>query len=283
MIRTQKTLSEDLQGKLQKLEEYIRGLGSLAVGFSGGADSALLLYVAHELLGDRAVAVTAKDASMPERELTEAVSFCEDRNIRHIICDVDPLKIDEYRNNNPDRCYHCKHMVFSRIKSVAEEKGISYVAEGSNTDDMGDYRPGLRAVSELGIKSPLRYAGLCKQDIRDLSEAFALPTWNKPSYACLASRFVYGEEITREKLHMIDMAEQFLIDKGFSGVRVRMHGNLARIEVAPKDIPKITSDGLREEIYEQMRKIGFIYVTADMKGYRTGSMNAPLKEDRVRS
>ena len=227
MIRTQKTLSEDLQGKLQKLEEYIRGLGSLAVGFSGGADSALLLYVAHELLGDMAVAVTAKDASMPERELTEAVSFCEDRNIRHIICDVDPLKIDEYRNNSPDRCYHCKHMVFSRIKSV------------------GDYRPGLRAVSELGIKSPLRYAGLCKKDIRDLSEAFALPTWNKPSYACLASRFVYGEEITREKLHMIDMAEQFLIDKGFAGVRVRMHGNLARIEVSPKDIPKITSDGLR--------------------------------------
>lgn len=283
MIRTQKTLSDDLQGKLQKLEEYIRGLGSLAVGFSGGADSALLLYVAHELLGDMAVAVTAKDASMPERELTEAVSFCEDRNIRHIICDVDPLKIDEYRNNSPDRCYHCKHMVFSRIKSVAEEKGISYVAEGSNTDDMGDYRPGLRAVSKLGIKSPLRYAGLCKQDIRDLSEAFALPTWNKPSYACLASRFVYGEEITREKLHMIDMAEQFLIDKGFAGVRVRMHGNLARIEVSPKDIPKITSDGLREEIYDQMRKIGFLYVTADMKGYRTGSMNASLKDGPFRA
>ncbi len=277
MLHTNRLLTGDLQDKLQKLEDIILDLGSVAIAFSGGVDSALLLFVAHELLGDKAVAVTAKDAAMPGRELTEAKEFCSGHNIRHIVCNVDPLSIEEYRNNSADRCYHCKNMVFSTIKKAAAENGLAYVAEGSNTDDVGDYRPGLRAIAELGIKSPLKDAGLCKQDIRTLSEAFMLPVWNKPSYACLASRFVYGEEITVEKLRMVDEAEQFLIDKGFKNERVRMHGNLARIEVLPDDIPKLVSDGIREEVFDRFRQIGFLYVTIDLKGYRTGSMNEPLK------
>ncbi|MBR6159007.1 MAG: ATP-dependent sacrificial sulfur transferase LarE [Lachnospiraceae bacterium] len=277
MLHTDRTLTGDLQDKLQKLEDIILDLGSVAIAFSGGVDSALLLFVAHELLGDKAVAVTAKDAAMPGRELAEAKEFCSGHNIRHIVCDVDPLGIAEYRNNSVDRCYHCKHMVFSTIRKAAAENGLAYVAEGSNTDDAGDYRPGLRAIAELGIKSPLKDAGLCKQDIRTLSEAFMLPVWNKPSYACLASRFVYGEEITVEKLRMVDEAEQFLIDKGFRNERVRMHGDLARIEVQPDDIPKLVSDGIREEVFDRFRQIGFLYVTIDLKGYRTGSMNETLK------
>lgn len=269
-------LSEELQEKLDILEDNIRGLGSVAVGFSGGADSALLLFVAHKVLADRAVAVTAKDASMPERELSEAVSFCKERGIRHFVVTVDPLQIEEYRNNSPERCYHCKHMIFSAIGKYAGGIGIDHVAEGSNTDDTGDYRPGLRAVSELGIKSPLREAGLCKDDIRRISEALELPTWNKPAFACLASRFVYGEEITAEKLHMIDEAEQFLMDKGFAGVRVRMHGELARIEVLPEDITKLAGESIRKAVYERFRQIGFVYVTIDANGYRTGSMNLTI-------
>ena len=271
-------LSEELISKLNKLKENISGLGSLAVGFSGGVDSTLLLTVAHEMLGDKAVAVTALDDAFPEREYAETTAFCEERGIRQIIVQTNPLEIEEYRHNAPDRCYHCKRAFFSEIKRIAEEKGIEHVAEGSNTDDMGDYRPGLKAVDELGILSPLREAGLSKADIRELSKEMGLPTWSKPSYACLASRFVYGEEITAEKLHMIDRAEQFLIELGFVEERVRIHGNLARIEVPAADIPRIAADEIRSSIYEEFRKIGFLYVSLDLKGYRTGSMNEALHQ-----
>ena len=276
MIRMKETVTEDLQKKLAKLEEYIRGLGSLAVGFSGGVDSAFLLAVASKVLGDRAIAVTAMDASFPERELKEAKAFCSERGIRQIIRTVDPLKVESYRKNAPDRCYFCKHGIFTEIKKIAEENGIEYVAEGSNMDDLGDYRPGLKAVEELGVKSPLREAGLYKADIRMLSKAMGLPTWSKPAYACLASRFVYGEEITEEKLHMIDRAEQFLIEHGFLEERVRLHGKIARIEVPPKDIPRLASDEFRDQVYDEFKKIGFMFVTLDLRGYRMGSMNATL-------
>ena len=279
MIRMKETVTEDLQKKLAKLEEYIRGLGSLAVGFSGGVDSAFLLAVASKVLGDRAIAVTAMDASFPERELKEAKAFCSERGIRQIIRTVDPLKVESYRKNAPDRCYFCKHGIFTEIKKIAEENGIEYVAEGSNMDDLGDYRPGLKAVEELGVKSPLREAGLYKADIRMLSKAMGLPTWSKPAYACLASRFVYGEEITEEKLHMIDRAEQFLIEHGFLEERVRLHGKIARIEVPPKDIPRLASDEFRDQVYEEFKKIGFMFVTLDLKGYRMGSMNATLQKN----
>lgn len=274
-------LTDELQAKLAKLEDYIRELGSLAVGFSGGADSAFLLAVAHEVLGDKAIAVTAADASVPQREIDEAKSFCKDRGIRHFIRKVDPLTEEGYRNNNPDRCYFCKRVIFTEIKKAAEENGIEYTAEGSNTDDMGDYRPGLRAVAELSVTSPLREAGFSKPEIRLVSQAMGLPTWSKPAYACLASRFVYGEEITEEKLHMIDLAEQFLIEHGFFEERVRLHGNMARIEVPPKDIPRLAEDGIREAVYEKFKELGFLYVTLDLKGYRMGSMNDTLKERMI--
>ena len=273
-------ISDELQMKLDKLKNYIADLGSLAVGFSGGVDSSLLLAVAHEVLGERLIAVTGADASVPEREVNEAIAFCKERGIRHIICKVDPLKEEGYRHNGPDRCYFCKHGIFTEVKKIADENGIEYMAEGSNMDDIGDYRPGLRAAAELSVKSPLREAELTKSEIRLISKAMGLPTWSKPAYACLASRFVYGEEITEEKLHMIDIAEQFLIEHGFFEERVRMHGNLARIEVPPADIPKLAAEEIREKIYDKFREIGFLFVTLDLKGYRLGSMNATLNNGK---
>lgn len=277
MAENNEGISEELQKKLENLKKYIAGLGSLAVGFSGGVDSSLLVAVAHEVLGDRLIAVTGADASVPERELNEAVAFCKERGIRHIVCNVDPLKEEGYRNNSPDRCYFCKHGIFTEVRKIALENGIEYMAEGSNVDDIGDYRPGLRAAAELSVKSPLREAGLTKSEIRIISKVMGLPTWSKPAYACLASRFVYGEEITEEKLHMIDRAEQFLIEHGFFEERVRMHGNIARIEVPPEDIPRLAADEIREAVYDKFREIGFLFVTLDMKGYKSGSMNATLK------
>ena len=278
MTESKEILSEELQQKLGGLKEYIAGLGSLAVGFSGGVDSSLLTAVAHEVLGDRLIAVTGADASVPEREVNEAIAFCKERGIRHVICTVDPLKEEGYRNNGPNRCYFCKHGIFTEVKKIADEHGIEYMAEGSNMDDIGDYRPGLRAAAELSVKSPLREAGLTKAEIRTISRAMGLPTWSKPAYACLASRFVYGEEITEEKLRMIDRAEQFLIENGFFEERVRMHGNIARIEVPPADIPRLAVDGIREAVWEKFREIGFLFVTLDLKGYRLGSMNATLQK-----
>ena len=269
-------ISKETEIKLNKLRTRIADLHSLAVGYSGGVDSTFLLTVAHMVLGDKVIAVTASDDAFPEREYTEARTFCEEHGIRQIIVRTNPLEIEEYRHNAPDRCYHCKKAFFSEIKRIAGENGIENVAEGSNIDDMGDYRPGLRAVEELGIRSPLREAGLSKAEIRSLSKEMGLPTWSKPSYACLASRFVYGEEITAEKLHMIDRAEQFLIELGFIEERVRMHGNLARIEVPGPDIPRLASDDIRNAVYEEFKKIGFSYVSLDLKGYRTGSMNEML-------
>ena len=271
-------LSDELKDKLKRLEEHLKELGSLAVGFSAGVDSSFLLEVAHKVLGDRVIAVTGVDASVPERELKEAEEFCKDRGIKHVLCTVDPMKNEEYRKNGPDRCYFCKHMIFTEIKRIAKENGIEYAAEGSNMDDLGDYRPGLKAVEELDVKSPLRQAGLYKADIRLISKAMGLPVWSKPAYACLASRFVYGEEITEEKLHMIDRAEQFLIELGFFEERVRMHGNIARIEVPPEDIPRLASEEIRTSVYDEFKKLGFLFVTLDMKGYRTGSMNATLNK-----
>ena len=276
---SQEILTDGLHEKLQKLQEYIKELGSLAVGFSGGVDSALLLYAAHDVLGDKAIAVTCFDVTIPEREMNDARNFCEKYGIRQIICTYNPFTEEAFRHNSPDRCYFCKHGIFSEIKKIAEENGISFVAEGSNMDDIGDYRPGLKAVEELSVKSPLREAGLYKADIRNISKALGLPTWSKPAYACLASRFVYGEEITEEKLKMIDLAEQFLIEQGFYEERVRMHGKLARIEVPARDIPRLAEDEMREAIYKRFKEIGFMFVTLDMLGYKLGSMNATIKKD----
>ena len=266
----------ELQEKYAHLQAYLRLLGSVAVAFSSGVDSTFLLYAAKEALGDQVIAITARSCSFPQRELKEAAAYCEANGIRHFIVDSEELNIEGFSQNPPNRCYLCKHELFEKILAIADEEGIAAVAEGSNLDDNGDYRPGLQAVAELGIKSPLREAGLTKQEIRILSRQFGLPTWEKQSFACLSSRFPYGETITEEKLHMVDRAEQLLLDLGFSQVRVRIHGTLARIELLPQEFSKLMEGTTRERVNREFRSYGFSYVALDLQGYRTGSMNETL-------
>ncbi|MDO4522386.1 MAG: ATP-dependent sacrificial sulfur transferase LarE, partial [Eubacteriales bacterium] len=221
-------MNQSLQNKYQKLQDYLKELGSVAVAFSSGVDSTFLLKVAHDVLGERAIAVTAQSCSFPKREQEEARRFCQNQGIEQVICESEELEIEGFRQNPKNRCYLCKHELFEKILNIAKERGLNAVAEGSNMDDNGDYRPGLIAVKELGVTSPLRYAELTKEEIRELSKELGLPTWDKQSFACLASRFVYGETINEEKLGMVDRAEQLLLDMGFRQVRVRIHGMMAR-------------------------------------------------------
>lgn len=266
-----------LQQKYENLLVELKNLGSLAVAFSSGVDSAFLLYAAKQALGDRVLAITAVSPIFPSREHTEAIEFCKQHGIQHLFYELDPLGKEHFRNNPPDRCYHCKKDLFTGLKSLAKENGYDHLAEGSNMDDLGDYRPGMKAVSELDVLSPLRDAGLYKTEIRELSKHFDLPTWDKPSFACLASRFVYGETISEEKLRMVEAAEQYLMDLDLKQFRVRIHGDMARIEVLPEDIPLIASDKIRIPLMERMQELGFKYTALDLQGYRTGSMNEVLK------
>ena len=279
--RTVQGIDRALEGKLQCLQKEIGDLGSLAVAFYGGVDSTFLVKTAHDVLGDQMMAVTARSESFPERELREAEEFCRREGIRHQIVNSEELEIEGFSHNPKNRCYLCKHELFEKILGIAKANGIEYVAEGSNMDDNGDYRPGLTAVAELGVKSPLRDAGLDKEEIRRLSKAMGLPTWNKQSFACLSSRFVYGEEITRERLHMVDQAEQLLLDLGFHQVRVRIHGGtIARIEVFPEEFPRLMQEEIRRAVVMSFKSYGFAYVTMDLQGYRSGSMNETLTRDQ---
>jgi pyridinium-3,5-biscarboxylic acid mononucleotide sulfurtransferase len=269
---------DTIHGKYQVLKEYIMNLKGLTVAFSGGVDSTFLLYTAHAVLGDSVIAVTARSLSFPKRELDEAAAFTKAHGIAHIIVDSEELEIEGFSNNPVNRCYLCKTELFTKIKAIAVEKGISSVAEASNIDDNGDYRPGLQAVAELGILSPLRTANFTKAEIRELSKELGLPTWNKQSFACLSSRFPYGEKITPNRLKKIDQAEQFLLDLGFHQLRVRFHGNLARIETDENGFAAMLDSAARLKVDAYFRTLGFTYVTLDLKGYRTGSMNETLKD-----
>ncbi len=269
-------MDKALLDKYDRLKDYLASFGSVAVAFSSGVDSTFLLYAAKEALGDRAIAVTASSCSFPERELKEAKEYCQKMGIRHFVIKSEELEIEGFSHNPKNRCYLCKHELFEKIGALAKEQGINEIAEGSNLDDNGDYRPGLQAVAELGIKSPLRYIGFTKREIRELSQYFNIPTWNKQSFACLSSRFPYGDLINEKKLKMVDRAEQLLLDMGFHQLRVRIHGDVARIELLPEEFPKLMEEETRLSVYKKFKEYGFSYVTLDVVGYRMGSMNETL-------
>ncbi len=265
--------------KLESLKNNIRDLKSVAVAFSGGVDSTFLLKVAADVLGDKVVAVTAHSSTYPERELRESMEFAKNNSIRQRVIVSEELDVDGFSDNPVNRCYLCKNELYDKIKVVAKEEGAEHIIEGSNFDDIGDFRPGMQAVNEHGVISPLKQVQFSKEEIRQLSKEMGLKTWNKQAFACLSSRFPYGEKITKERLNMIDKAEQFLLDLGFNQVRVRFHKDIARIEVNQNSFAKIIEDETREKIYTEFKKIGFMYTALDLKGYRTGSMNEGLSKD----
>lgn len=257
--------------KEKKLAVLLGKCMPLAVAFSGGVDSTYLLHEAVKAGKEKVTALIMKTPSVPERELDEAVTFCKSRGISFFVLPADPFSAAGFRENGRDRCYICKHFLFSALLEKAKEEGIPFVADGTNADDRKEFRPGLRALKELDIRSPLAEAGLTKKEIRELSKKEGLPTWNKPSFSCLATRFPYGEELTVEKLRRTEAAENLLAELGFTQRRVRVHGNLARIEVLPAEIPLLLER--RDMISSRLEELGFLYTTVDLKGFRSGSMD----------
>ncbi|MDR2162275.1 MAG: ATP-dependent sacrificial sulfur transferase LarE [Desulfovibrio sp.] len=272
---------DTIEEKQTRLKECLRGLGSVAVAFSGGVDSTFLLKTARDVLRDKVIAVTGRSLSFPRRELRAACDVAASLGIEHFLVDSEELSVEGFADNPPHRCYLCKNELFSKIKKLAAEQGIAHVVDASNADDEGDFRPGLLAVREHGIVSPLRLVRMGKEEIRLLAKKAGLAVWNKPSFACLASRFPYGERIDPQRLRRIDEAEQFLMDLDFRQVRVRFHehGALARIEVDAAEFGRLADGDLRLRINRRFRELGFAYTSVDLLGYRTGSMNETLSPE----
>lgn len=264
---------DQLHEKFENLKAILAEMGSVLVAFSGGVDSTFLLRVARDVLGDRVGAITATSPTYPENEFRSAVELARSLGVRQVVVESNELEIDGFSANPKDRCYHCKKELFQLCVHNAEKAGYSYIADGSNVDDLGDYRPGRTAAAELKVRSPLLEAGLAKDEIRKLSRELGLPTWNKQPFACLASRFPYGTEISEKRLAMIERCEEFLRQEGFSVYRVRFHDETARVELSEDEMPRLLENDLRMRLVAAFKEAGFTYVALDLQGYRTGSMN----------